>query len=568
MVLDEYSSVFQAPDDLPPHRRQDHAIILKLESQIPNIRPRKYPHYQKIEIEKLVTKMGTVQHELRLNQKKCTFGQPSLEYLGHVISVEGVAANPKKLEAMWMWPTPKDIKRLRGLLVLMGYYRRFVKGYGKLAKPLNFLLKKDAFQWGDEAQRVFEQLKVVVTTLPILAVLDFTKQFVVETDASRTGLGAILLQEERPLAFWGQRLSATAQQKSVYERELMAVVQSEEWHDWEEEVQKDPHLYKIFQEILFGTTVHTHFKIKGHLYYKSRLVLPRNSARIPTLLKEFHDSCWGPFGSSGCSFMSNFWKELFKMTGTQLRMSTAYHPQMDGQMEVVNRCLDVYLRSLIGTKPRQWPIHLLWAEFWFNMNYNATKMSHFRALYDQDPPTLLIGTAIPSRVKEINQLIHQRDTLLKDLRENLLKAQDQMKKYADHHRRDVQLEVGNWVYLKLQPYRMRSLAKKLNEKLSPRFYGPYNILAKVGAVEYKLELPTHSKIPVFHVALLKKAIHPTQTTQPLTEDHELQLFPEVVLDCRVNVQANRRFWSNGSSYQNLKAGRKFLILLHLSSIPP
>jgi len=82
----------------------------------------------------------------------------------------------------------------------------------------------------------------------------------------------------------------------------------------------------------------------------------------------------------------------------------------------------------------------------------------------------------------------------------MLKAQDQMKRYANHYRRDVQLEVGDWVYLKLQPYKIRLLAKKLKKKLSPCYYGPYKILAKVGAVAYWLELPPQSKIhPVFHV---------------------------------------------------------------------
>lgn len=109
-----------------------------------------------------------------MNKKKCIFGQTSMEYLKHIISTDDMAANPKKLEAMWLWPTPKFVKGLRGLFSLTGYYRCFVKDYGKLAKPLNSLLNKNDFQWDDAAQTAFEQLKSVVTTLPTLVVPDFT----------------------------------------------------------------------------------------------------------------------------------------------------------------------------------------------------------------------------------------------------------------------------------------------------------------------------------------------------------------------------------------------------------
>ena len=226
-------------------------------------------------------------------------------------------------------------------------------------------------------------------------------------------------------------------------------------------------------------------------------------------------------------FLSNFWSELFKMAGTKLKFSSAYHPQTDGQTEVVNRCLETYLRCLTGTKPKQWTTWLGWAEFWFNTNYNSSlKLTPFKALYGRDPPHLLRGTIIPSAVEEVNQLTQERDQILHDLKDNLTKAQVQMKAYADRSRRAVTLFVGDWVYLKHQPYRLKSLAKKRNEKLSPRFYGPYQIKKQIGLVAFELDLPPASKIhPVFHASLLKKAVAATANPQPLppmlSEDLEL-----------------------------------------------
>lgn len=99
---------------------------------------------------------------------------------------------------------------LRGFLGLMGYYRRFVKRYGEIVAPLTKLLQKNSFNWNKEAPVTFEQLKATMTTIPMLALSDWSLPFVIETDASRFGSGAILLQNGHPIAFSSQKLSSRA----------------------------------------------------------------------------------------------------------------------------------------------------------------------------------------------------------------------------------------------------------------------------------------------------------------------------------------------------------------------
>ena len=124
---------------------------------------------------------------------KCFFGVKEVEYLGHIVSHEGVKVDPNKIKAMMDWTIPKTLKNLRGFLGLTGYYRKFVQNYGRIAAPLMALTKKDAFSWTLEATKSFEQLKEVMCKALVLRTLDFTKTFIVECDASRNGIGVVLM---------------------------------------------------------------------------------------------------------------------------------------------------------------------------------------------------------------------------------------------------------------------------------------------------------------------------------------------------------------------------------------
>jgi hypothetical protein len=172
-------------------------------------------------------------HKLYMKPSKCSFAQTHLEYLGHIISAKGVSTDPSKIEAMLKWPVPTTITALRGFLGLIGYYRKFVQHYGLIAHPLTQLLRNKQFQWSEKAQRAFDQLKQAMTSTPVLALPNFKEQFVVETNASDIGLGAVLMQNNQPIAYLSKALAQHHKHLSIYEKEFLALIMAvEKWRQY------------------------------------------------------------------------------------------------------------------------------------------------------------------------------------------------------------------------------------------------------------------------------------------------------------------------------------------------
>ena len=206
-------------------------------------------------------------------------------------------------------------------------------------------------------------------------------------------------------------------------------------------------------------------------------------------------------------FTSSFWRCLWKLLGTKLSMSTAYHPQTDGQTERANRTLEDMLRAFVDYRQRDWDEYLGSAEIACNNSVQlSTGFSPFYLTYGYHP-SFPISAAIRTEEKNsnnetANQYIENIHAAIEKAKENLLAAQQRQKKYADEDRREVEFAEGDQVLL--------STANLNNElrapKLMPRFIGPFRIKRKVGSVAYELSLPAQlSRIhPVFHVSKLKK----------------------------------------------------------------
>ena len=239
-------------------------------------------------------------------------------------------------------------------------------------------------------------------------------------------------------------------------------------------------------------------------------------------------------------FTSNFWKEIFRLLGTHLYMSTAYHPQTDGQTERMNRVLEETLRHYISPTQDDWDEHLPLIEFAINNSkQRSTGVSPFY-LNGVKQPRVPVDLHLKSKVPAADQYQTVMRKRINHAKQCLQAAQSQQKQDADLYRRPVCYEVGDKVLLSTKNINLKTLGTK---KLMPKYIGPYTVVAKVGASAVKLELPKDSRIhPVFHVSLLKpfKENGTRQPPQPVLVEGEPYYMVEGIVDHRdVSVRGGK-----------------------------
>lgn len=168
-------------------------------------------------------------HNLKIQPTKCEFLKQQCMYLGHIISENGIQPDPEKIKSVLQFPIPTSVKEIKSFLGLSGYYRKFIKSYSLISKPMTNLLRKDVtFNWDTSCQEAFDKLKNILCSEPILQYPDFTKPFIVTTDASGKALGAILSQgeisQDLPIAYASRTLSKCESNYSTTELECLAII--------------------------------------------------------------------------------------------------------------------------------------------------------------------------------------------------------------------------------------------------------------------------------------------------------------------------------------------------------
>ncbi|GJS29115.1 putative reverse transcriptase domain-containing protein [Tanacetum coccineum] len=196
--------------------------------------------------------------ELYAKFSKCDFWIPKVQFLGHVIDSKGIHVDPAKIESIKDWASPKSPTEIRQFLGLAGYYRRFIEGFSKIAKPMTKLTqKKVKFVWGDKQEAAFQLLKQKLCSAPILALPEGSEDFIAYCDASKKGLGVVLMQREKVIAYASRQLKIHEKNYTTHDLELGAVVFA----------------LKIWRHYLYGTkcTVFTDHKSLQHILDQKEL---------------------------------------------------------------------------------------------------------------------------------------------------------------------------------------------------------------------------------------------------------------------------------------------------------
>uniref|UniRef100_A0A1U7YRA6 Uncharacterized protein LOC104247112 n=2 Tax=Nicotiana sylvestris TaxID=4096 RepID=A0A1U7YRA6_NICSY len=481
---------------------------------------------------------------------KCEFWLNSVAFLGHVISDEGISVDTQKIDAVKNWPRPTTPSEVRSFLGLAGYYRRFVEGFSSISSPLTKLTQKATkFQWSDTCERSFQELKNRLTSAPVLTLPEGTEGYVVYCDASGiqqcksmafgigkdgalryqsrlcvpnvAGLrekimneihqsrysihpGSTKMYHDVKEQYWWDNMKKSiaefvaqcpnCQQVKIEHQKPGGLLQNIEIPTWKWEVinmdfiiglPRSYHKFDSIWVIIDRLTKCAHF-----LPVKTTYTAEDYAKLYIKEIVRLHGVPISIISDRGAQFTANFWRSFQKGLGTQVNLSTAFHPQTDGQAERTIQTLEDMLRACVLDFKGNWDDHLPLIEFAYNNSYHSSiKMAPYEALYGRRCRSPVGWFEVGETELYGPDLIHQAIEKVKVIQERLRTAQSRQKSYSDVRRRDLEFEVGDWVFLRISPMKgIMRFGKK--GKLSPRYIGPYKILRRIGQVAYELELPS------------------------------------------------------------------------------
>jgi hypothetical protein len=224
-----------------------------------------HEHHLRIVLERLRA------HQLYAKLRKCEFWLEKIAFLGHILTTKGIEVDPSKV-AVSKWKQPSNVSEVRSFLGMTGYYRRFIKGFSSIARPMTELLKKDnKFVWTPKCEESFQIIKKKLTTMPVLTLPDIHQNFIIFCDASRQGLGCVLMQNEKVIAYASRLLKPHEQNYSTHVLELAAIV----------------HALKIWRHYLIGNKCHVFTYHKSLKYILSQPDLNLRQRRWMELIKDY-----------------------------------------------------------------------------------------------------------------------------------------------------------------------------------------------------------------------------------------------------------------------------------------
>ncbi|KAG7559385.1 Retrotransposon gag domain [Arabidopsis thaliana x Arabidopsis arenosa] len=460
--------------------------------------------------------------KLYANLKKCTFGTDNLVFLGFVVSTDGVKVDEEKVKAIREWPSPKSVGEVRSFHGLAGFYRRFVKDFSTLAAPLTEVIKKNVgFKWEQAQEDAFQALKEKLTNAPVLSLPDFIKTFEIECDASGVGIGAVLMQDKKPIAYFSEKLGGATLNYPTYDKELYALVRAlQTWqhylwpkefvihtdHESLKHLKGQQKLNKRHAREAHGGGLMGHFGVsktlkvmQDHFHWPHmKRDVERMCERCPTCKQAKAKS--QPHGLyTPLPIPSHPWNDISmdfvvglprtRTARTKLLFSTTCHPQTDGQTEVVNRTLSTLLRALIKKNLKTWEDCLPHVEFAYNHSmHSASKFSPFQIVYGFNPTTPLDLMPLPlnervsldgKKKAELVQQIHEQ------AKKNIEEKTKQYTKQANKSRKELIFNEGDLVWIHLRKERF---PKERKSKLMPRIDGPFKVLKRINNNAYSLDL--------------------------------------------------------------------------------